>query len=168
MQGLQCAEHHFHVVIRDDDILDAADFKTGARVHIYIVLLVLAQSAEGIELAVGDDILLTHARIDVHEFYRVVLVAPVIAFCRQVHLQCMSIVGDRKNCEILPAFGCGIQSHGFFRNINDTVLLVGEGIESLAAAYRRLHGVYRDGCKVRTVLERSILHFCYSCRKHHR
>ena len=159
MQRLQCAERHFHVAIRNGYVLDASDLKPCTRVHIYIILLVLAQSAERVYLSVGDDILLSHARVDVHQLDGVVLVASVLAFSRQVHLQHVCVVGDRLNGEVLPTFGGSIHFYGFFGNINDAVGFVRKVEERLTIAARRLHCVHGERNEVLAVAEHFVAQF---------
>ena len=153
VQRLQYAERHFHVAIRYGYVLDASYLKSCTRVHIYIILLVLAQSAERVYLSVGDDILLSHARVDVHQLDGVVLVASVLAFSRQVHLQHVCVVGDRLNGEVLPTFGGSIQFYGLFRHIDDAVGFVRKVDERLVIAARRLHCVHGECDKVLAVAE---------------
>ena len=126
MQRFQIVESDFKIVVGNHYILDAADFQAGLREHVDVILLILTQTVEGVEQAVGNHVFLTHTRIEIHNLKRIVFVTAVGCVFRQVYLKHMGVVGNRQNNEIFPVVCSRIQLDGRLRHINRAVILVSE------------------------------------------
>ena len=145
---LKRVEGHRKVVVGDDDVLYTSYLQARTRVHIYIILLVLAQSVEGVQLSVGYDITLAHSRVDVDQLYGVVLIASVGAIGWQIDLQRMGIVGYRHDVELLPILGSLVQLHSLLGHVYSAVGLIGKVAECIRRTCRWLHCIDGYGCQV--------------------